>query len=203
MARDPGGLFTFLIIVVMMSIGIIKNVMEQKARKRGLGRIPDPDRDGDWQEWESPTGRVPAAATPSPRPVATPSSRVQDLLSALEEVQRKQTAARAAPPPQPVPAPAAVEEPPARVQPKTRRYLSGEQPESVGDFDEGAQPSGKTPQRFVTQSMSAAFPEAMRLVRKQRAGKRPPILLRGIGRESVRRAIVMSEILGRARAFDL
>jgi len=208
MSKDPGGLFTFLIIAVMVSIGIIKNILEQKARKRGLGSSQPSGMD-DWQEWESGTASTPQTTTAA-GPAVTPSSRVQQILGALEEAQRKQTMARAASLPQPavVPAPAPVPAEPTAQQPspgesKTRRYLDDKGltrlASSIGDADS----PGKTSQKPFTKSMSTAYPDAARLARKQQAGTRKPILLRGIDRQALRRAVLMTEVLARPRAFDV
>jgi len=56
---------------------------------------------------------------------------------------------------------------------------------------------------MLRRSMRAAMPVRMKLARPGRVRGRPPIRISATGRRRIQEAIVLSEVVGRPRAFDL
>lgn len=189
-----GSVITIIIVIVAVILQITKAVREQ--REAG-------GSDEGWWEEEGKSSTAPAAKPqptavkrPPPVPAApsrpTPSPHVQAILRQLQQQAQVQAA-----PPKPKPAPAAPPPPP-----EVRHYLNEQEVEA-----ELAQAAKAVTEQAVTkvytQSASAAFP-LVRQVRPQRhAGQRGPIRVKAHGKANLRQAILLGEVLGPPRAFDL
>ena len=70
---------------------------------------------------------------------------------------------------------------------------------------EAEAPPARLPSREAVYraSLNKAFPAAMALPRASHLPRRPPFVVRLRGRQALRQAIVVAEILGPPRAFDL
>jgi hypothetical protein len=61
----------------------------------------------------------------------------------------------------------------------------------------------QTQRELVDQTMATAFPQAMKMIRESRRSMRQPIALSARGKANLRRGILMAEVLGPPRAYDL
>ena len=61
----------------------------------------------------------------------------------------------------------------------------------------------KNEAQMIDESLSVAFPKAMKKVRELRPGGHRQISVDARGRSNLRKAILMSEVLGPPRAFDV
>ncbi len=212
--KDIGGVVYFLFIVLMMAFGIIKNVLEQKAKRRALPSSNSDWDDGeDWEDWESEPVVTQRTVTVRPASAPTPSARVEAILHALEG-QKAARVQKSAPAPQPrvtVAAPAAKSQQLTQVQTTVQSQLGqvqstvqSRQPDVSGT---GASPALAYQQQSTRaaygQTLGKAFPEDKRASGRYQAGTKPPIRLCATGRLNVRRAILMAEVLGQPRAFDV
>lgn len=64
-------------------------------------------------------------------------------------------------------------------------------------------PPPQTQQELVEQTMATAFPAAIKMIRETQRGLRPPILLSARGKANLRRGVLLAEVLGPARAYDV
>ncbi len=192
-----GSVITIIIVIVAVILQITKAVREQRESSGG--------GDEGWWEDEGKGAAAPTAPTapqplvkrsppavPAGKPKPTPSAHVQAILRQLQQQQQQQVQA-AAPRPKPVPA-----APP----PAARHYLDEQAVEA-----ELAQAAKAATEQAVTevytQSMGAAFPLARRIRPQRQAGQRGPIRVKAHGQANLRRAILLGEVLGPPRAFDL
>ena len=171
-----------IIVLIIVIVKVVRAVQEQKQSGSGNG-------DG-W--WEDETGNRPATGGSQTSPARTapggeerkprpePSGHVREILRQLQQ--------QAQPRPTPVPA---------------RRYLDETTLEE--DLTHAARQSVSEATGYVyEQSLQAAFPKTgTRALRISGAKQRPPIRVRACGRANLRRAILISEILGPPRAFDV
>jgi hypothetical protein len=189
-------LITILIVVIAIGVQVVKAVREQRdVGGKTIGN------DGWWEEQTptspaSPVSRpAPVRAVPAAAPVPTPSQHVQAILRQLQEqaqakaqqqVPKAIRIAKAAPQP-----------------PPERRYLDEEAVETeLGKAAREA--TEQATQEIYSQSAAAAFPSGtVRTVRLRRTDHRAPIRLRSRSRASLRQAILLGEVLGPPRAFDV
>lgn len=212
------GQLIFLIVVVVV-ITVLRRLAEYNRNR--------PRSDDEWSEWTAEgTSPPPPARPPVPRP--TPSERVRQILEQLAQ-QEEPTRPPLVPPPPPVPqTPAppatptappplpAVRPPPvptarpAYAAPAPRRYLSEDAlaaaaaPETT-TLEVAAPLTVRAPaaDAVYRESLRKAFPPAAAMVRETRAQGRRPFVIRMRGRQSLRQAIALAEVLGPPRAYDL
>jgi len=97
-----------------------------------------------------------------------------------------------------------------RLQPVSRRYLSEVAPEEVPEAEPRAE-EGEVPVRAAAfagshvyrESLAKAFPPSPVAGREVWSRQRAPYVLQVRGRQSLRRAMVLAEVLGPPRAFDV
>jgi hypothetical protein len=141
----------------------------------------------------------PPFAVPVPPPLPVLPSPVPPPLPVLRPVLQ-------VPAPPPLLAPAAR---PAYAAPAVRRYLAEEaaaEPKAVVAATEPATPLSTrmpTTDAVYRESLRKAFPPAMGIIREARSQGRTPFTIRLRGRQYLRQAIVLAEVLGPPRAFDL
>lgn len=193
-------LITILIVAIAIGVQVVKAVREQRGASGRTG-----GSDGWWEE-QTPAAPGAPAASPTPvrpvpaakpvaKPVPTPSQHVQAILRQLQE----QAQAKAQQPP-----PKAIRVAKTAPQPAPeRRYLDEETIETeLGKAARAA--TEQATQDIYSQSAATAFPAAaVPTVRLQRTDHRAPIRLRSRGRASLRQAILLGEVLGPPRAFDV
>ncbi len=193
-----------IIIFIIVVINILRRIAEFNRNR--------PKTDGDWTEWNAGSSD-PANTAEVPRPRPTPSDRVREILEQLAQGEASPPAtAPPVPPPLPAPAPPPLPAPrPAYAAPVTRRYLTEDTatppaPAPVrASIEEAAPAAPRLPSTDAVyrESLRKAFPPAMAIIRETRSQGRPPFAVRLRGRHSLRQAIVLAEVLGPPRAFDL
>lgn len=177
-------LIPILIFLIVIIAKVVRAVQEQKQSSGGNNEGWWEDETGNRQEPKgnqaAPTRAAPAGEERKPRP--EPSSHVREILRQLQQQAQ----------PKPAPAPAPV-----------RRYL--EETTIEADLTQAARQSvSEATGGVYEQSIAAAFPKAgVRALRISGAKQRPPIRVRACGKVNLRRAILISEILGPPRAFDV
>lgn len=143
----------------------------------------------------------PPTPTPAPRPIPAPPPRPKPVPRAPEPrpIQAKTVTARPEIPHQTKP----------YAEPTHRRYL-GEEARKTADSlnqdveaDLPSRTSDEAAANVARESLARAFPSAMRMVRATRVGARRPIVINATGQGNLRRAIILSEVLGQPRAFDV
>lgn len=190
-------LFFFLVVGVMLLFKIIKAAQEQQQRRpdKSLDTFGDSAND-DWQDWELPAATAPpeAAAQPAARPiiaVAKPVPEPPPIPSRAQTEARIDTL-RTAPPPE------------APWQPvATRRYIK---------LDVPAEPATPQPRQaavmsatrsLMDESLDTAFPAAPGVKPLTPRTSSRTVRVRARGRKAVRRAVLLSEVIGPPRAFDV
>lgn len=203
--------FIPFIIFIIVVINVLRRIAEFQRNR--------PGSDEGWDEGASPDGSPPPVARPGPgpgpRPPPTPSDRVREILEQLAQADRS-AAEPAAPPvfrPPPAPvAPVPVPMAPVPMAPISRRYLSDAEQEGAVETSPPREAVATAPIRagafdgshVYRESLAKAFPaspavRARDLLSRQRA----PYVVGVKGRRTLRRAIVLSEVLGPPRAFDV
>jgi len=179
-------LITILIVVVAIGVQVAKAVREKRETGGGAAN------DGWWEE-ETPAPAAPAAkpaaarAVPAAKPRPAPSQHVQAILRQLQEQAQ---------------APKAVQIAKPAAKPAERRYLDEET--VVTELGKAAQEATeRATQDIYSQSAGVAFPAGQRTVRLQRTDQRRPARVRAHNRATLRQAILLGEVLGPPRAFDV
>ncbi|MCK5802861.1 MAG: hypothetical protein KAI66_08515 [Lentisphaeria bacterium] len=169
-------------VVVLVLVSKISKSMKDYQENRPAG-----DSEDGWQE----RGEVPQVGR---RPPAT----VDELLGQLR--QGIEQATRPTPPPVP-PSPAPVRRKAVvRVkEPLPVASLSGD----LGTLGEMNETGQRQASKLVTESLSGAFPKAQAMTKQLARGTRSPVSLSVKGRSALRRGILLSEVLGPPRAFDV
>lgn len=191
-----------IIIFVIVVINILRRIAEFNRNR--------PKTDGDWTEWNTDSSD-PATPAGAPRPRPTPSDRVREILEQLAQGEASPSAATPpVPPPLPAPTPPPLPAPrPAYAAPVARRYLTEDAVTPSApvlasvEGEAPAAPRSSSTDAVYRESLRKAFPPAMAIIRETRSQGRPPFTVRLRGRHSLRQAIVLSEVLGPPRAFDL
>jgi len=191
-----------LIIPIIFLVIIIAKAVRSAQEQSQAGKD---SADGWWEE-ETPSSspspsqnqsvpRKPVIVREASRPRPEPSNHVQEILRHLQQqaqpVSVPTTKARPAPAPAPAPEPAA------------RQYFDEARVER-----ELTQAAQEVAQQAVSdvykQSFGMAFPaEEAQGGAVLGANQRLPIRVRVLGRVNLRRAVLISEILGAPRAFDV
>ncbi|MBT3378503.1 MAG: hypothetical protein HN742_25145 [Lentisphaerae bacterium] len=200
--RDPGFILYILFIVVMGGVGVIKNVLRQKAqadqKRRRAGKTRSPE--DEWEGWETVTAAPPRPAPPPPPAAPRPSSKVEAILQELERKER----AKASPPSPPPPPPAKASSlSGAGAKSSKRRYLSSETPGSGSSLRQHTPRANKTERELMSEALTTAFPAGVKRAREASRGQARPIVLNVRGRRNLRQGILFAEVLARPRAFDL
>jgi hypothetical protein len=194
-----------IIIFVIIVINVLRRIAEFNRNR--------PKTEDDGTEWTAETGdpTLPPTLRPEKSARPTPSDRVREILEQLGQREPSPpplTPVVPPPLPTPVPPPVPVARP-AYSAPVARRYLAEETPEQpqaeVATAEASMPPLSRPPtsDAVYRESLRKAFPPALAIIRETRAQGRPPFTIRLRGRQSLRQAIVLAEVLGPPRAFDL
>lgn len=204
--------FLPIIIFVIVVINVLRKVAEFNRNR------PQRDADAapDWPDGAAtPPGMRPERPRrPAlPRPEVVPSERVRQILEQLAQANgtaprpplsaAPEPARRAAAAPLPPPLPSRH----AAAAPE-RRYLSNAAlSDRTDEADDGADDERLPPMRsnakVVRESRAASLPAAPRLPAQGQDRQRRPYAVAVRGRHNLRRAIVLTEVLGRPRAYDV
>lgn len=202
------------IIPIIIFVVIVINVLRRLAE---FNRNRPRTDDGGWQEWSgdaAPTTPTAAQGSASRPP---PSERVRQILEQLEQGNRPPPAPVLLPVPPPLPAPRPTLTPPplpvtqrTPAAPAARRYLSPEVLQTAAAADpevDAAVPLPAlpvaSPDHSVRQSLGQSLPPTPGLAYGMRSRNRQPYRIQARGRRNLRRAIVLAEVLGPPRAFDV
>jgi hypothetical protein len=200
-------LIPFIIFIIIV-INVLRRIAEyhRNRPKTGAG----------WNEW------VPPAEPTDPVSRPPPSERVREILEQLAQGDRSAPApmprpvvAPVPPPvPQPVPLPPPLRQPApaprlAAAASRPRRYLSEAveghsttiQQAAVSSVPKLSAALGRS--QIFGESLAKAFPGTPLGGREAQARRRVPYVLRVKGRKPLRHALVLTEVLGPARAFDI
>lgn len=190
-----GPLITIIVIIAVI-VQVVKAINEQRTASGG-------DSKDSWWEEETPSStpgqssanRPPAVPTAAPAPRPTPSPHVQEILRHLQ-----QQAQRAAAPSSPKPV--AVVVPPPATEAPARRYLEEETVET--ELSHAArEATDRAVAEVYTKSVTAAFPMTRPITLRRHSGQRTAIRVLSRNRRNLRQAILLGEVLGPPRAFDL
>ena len=189
-----------LIIPIIFLVIIIAKAA-RAAQEQSQTRTGGKDSGDGWWEEETPSSPSPSQSQAASRkPIIVkeetktrpePSSHVRDILRQLQ--QQAQPVPVPTPKPQPVPVP----------EPAARQYLDEARVER--ELTQAAQEAAQQAVGDIYKhSFGKAFPaEEAQGRRVLGANQRPPIRVRVLGRANLRRAVLISEILGAPRAFDV
>jgi len=199
-------LLPFLIFGIIIAVKVIRGIAEFREGRPGTDDGEWADDDEGWTPTvpapvqgsgrEQPTRQPEAVSGPAgPSPVRRPGNRIEMV---LEEFKRQLESDVPH-----VPEPAlATPTPPAPASPhrkKQRNYLPAESVEAAA-----APPAPPQSQKeLVDQTMAKAFPRAIKMVRETRRSVRSPIHLSARGKKNLRHGILMAEVLGPPRAYDI
>ena len=198
MSKGGESVVFVVMFVVIAAIKLFKGFMESQ---QGGSKSKDWDDDGGWEDWETGGQKAGSASAsrstppPQPKPVLTsaqPRSGVphptgRTISPALQEVIRE------------------------RAEAKLREMAEkGNGPKVKRAQNRASAPPPPIPRRLsnpaaeaMGASLATAFPAARKMTRGIGAKSRAPIRLDGIGRANLRRGLLMSEVLGPPRAFDV
>ncbi len=220
-------LWIFVVFGIVIAVNMARKLAEYN-RKR-----PDADdgwKDGWLEDDASPqttTPQKPAGGPTQPaassrgagRATQQPSERVRNILQQLQQMESGQNPVRrtvprapaaAPPPPPPVPMPVV-----AAVPPASKRLVVAARPTTPVPIQKefSSLPSSPRPALAAADSapllsktntnLAVSFPAARRALRQTRGGRRRPIVINLKGRGNLRSGIVLSEVLGQPRAFDI
>lgn len=202
MGKGAEGLIPLLIVGGILIFKALRAFVDQQNTSRPRSGDTDwqDDKEGDWEEWDSSTTQKQGPA-PQPAPATIPSARVASILAALERQQKKEPPPVAATRPEP---PTVVEPAAPAPQPlpsRKRTYLSEDNLVETAAAE--VRQVAQSTRDVIDESMAVAFPAAKAAVRQARTGTHRAIRVRAQGRSNLRRGILLSEILGPPRAFDL
>lgn len=197
-----GDFFEFLFFAIVIGITIVGRIIKAQAEKSGNSKENDPwatstaDADGGWEDWQ-------------PQAVAQPNiSKYQQELMALERKKREQEQTR-----QPSPVEVVQESQSSDFYEGETTAYEFEQPAptpyhaSESGFADSTSPGAdievdEEALRQMREAMANAFPRARRMTRRA-SGKDRVIRITIRGRSDLRRAVLLNEVLGQPRAFDL
>ena len=191
-----GSLIT-VIIVIAVIVQVVRAINEQRASGAGGGD----SKDSWWEEEnpssaspQSPANRPPAVPTAVPRP--TPSPHVQEILRHLQQQAQRAAA------PSPKPMAVVVPTPPPVAEAPARRYL--EEGTSETELSHAArEATDRAVAEVYTKSVTAAFPMTREIKLRRHSGQRTTIRVLSRSRRNLRQAMLLGEVLGPPRAFDL
>jgi len=193
-------LVPIIIVVVILLVKGMGKLMKDSADKGTAGDAWDDDGD-----WTPAPGSTPGSQTAKPQ-TQTPSPRVQQILEQLKNQVKEQVA----PTPSPVvPAPDRSATRPA-VSPTVsrplqhRKYLQAAEPppaEPAAEPPPAPAPVQKTKGELFRENAGKAFPGGMRKISQPATGRRIGVYAKG--KTSLRKGILLSEVFGAPRAFDL
>ncbi len=212
--ENIGDIIGLVVIFGVVALKAISNALSnQQQRERESGsKTAESKSDGggfSWEDW----GWEPEAATsvePAPKRKTQSAAKPKDKLSS--------------PPASGYPEPAAQETVAAYQKLDAGEGYSWDAPEAPEEpghsnvhqqayqawgesaaqqSPEGVEAADVSATSIADESFQYAFPEAMRKVRRLRRGTRAPIVLKIRGREDMRRAILVREVLMRPRAYDI
>jgi hypothetical protein len=202
MSKALENLLPFIIIGVIILFRIVKAVLEQASQTRSAPRREETwEEDQGWETWQAPPSEPavpesPAPSKPTP-PVLVPSPEIAAILEKLAERKRQKQAPQPAPEPV-VPAAAPPKAPDLAVPlPETSVVVASPQ------GGEPPLPAIKSPEQVVSESLAAGFPDTGRMAASTDPGQRQRIIVPVVGRRNLRTGILLAEILGPPRAFDL
>ena len=216
--------FIFFLIIVLIGIGrIVKMLQEQQGSSRNQ---PAPWDEGWEQEnentapWEQPD-YVPPSKPAQPDPARSQTPPPVQPQHTFPTPKQRQRAAEASARRRAEPGQLLTKEPaPQQVQQQQRQQTFSEEQlkeklahakvarAEIGTaeadvYQAPAMPELKSADEMMDESLAAAFPAARRMVKALRPGVHRPIYLRVSGRKNLRKAVLMSEILGPPRSFDV
>lgn len=183
-------IFIFAAIIILRFIS--------KAAEKRSGESANP-----WENDESwtPTGPTPTPPQPVRKP-PTPSPRVREILEQLQEQARRSAGLpNAQSPAQPGPTTAAPRPAPRRV------YIETADTPPAKTVEPAPAPvataASLSEAQLYQENLVKAFPAAARMALKHARPTTRHLLVRLHGKKSVRRAVLLSEVLGPPRAFDV
>ena len=189
-------LIPVIIFIVIVVVQILRRVAEYKNNR------PTKNEDsGGWDDggWTPATPHAkPTHAPPNPQQ-PQPSGRVTSILEQLKQQIEEQIT------PQPVtPTPPTTTSPAGNSQTK-RKYISEQalekRPVDTPVPEEKALPQPQN--ELMQKTFATAFPQAMKLARQAKPSTRQTIILNARGRRNARIGILMSEVLGPPRSYDV
>lgn len=204
--------FLPILIFIVIVINVLRRLAEYNRNRPQSG-------DEGWQEWPGdqpvpPAGPAATPARPATAPRPTPSDRVREILEQLAQGDRPvppPVARPVVPPPvpRPVSVPPPVASPVRPAVPPARRYLSAEAVEAAREVEREVAtdvphlPAPLAGEAIVRESLGKALPAMPALAHGMRARHRRPYVVQVRGRHHLRRAIVLAEVLGPPRAYDV
>lgn len=206
-------LLFFVIVIAITVIGRIIKAQSEKAKSSRDDSWGSASSDDGWETWEPESATTANNDWSTPAPTTGKISKYQQEMQEFE--QKKQVEQQIEQPPTPppprmptpkpmanyevdtesaydLPEPLPYEEP---VQQAMDKIRTRKQPEEPVKADEEALVR-------MHEAMANAFPKARRMTRKA-TGKSGAIHISIHGRNDLRRAVLLNEVLGQPRAFDL
>ena len=209
-----GDILEFLFFLIVIAITIVGRIIKAQAEKAKNSRN-DPwgsasDDDG-WETWE-PESTTADSDWSTQAPATGNFSKYQQEMQEFDhkrkEAERLEQQIEVSPPLQmPTPTPMAqyeVETESAYDLPELQSYEPPVQPAFVSQSERDSVPVEVDEEALaqMRQAMANAFPKARRMNRKA-SGKSRAIQITIKGRSDLRRAVLLNEVLGQPRAFDL
>ena len=216
MVHAGQGMDTLIFVVLFLVFGLVRvlgELAKQRANRKERPSTPAPQRGekGEWEDWKSvfeemSSGKTAPAKPAPPRPAPIPPViEVEDGREQREDVAGPASTPMAPPPARPRPVMSAPREgAPTQVEAPALAVAASVVATGLGALGVCPEPAtANSPRAMMSASLAAGFPHHIAIPPPPTLGTHRRIRVRLHSRQNLRQGILLSEILGQPRAFDV